>query len=71
MSIAWHGAGKGGDAAAEFEANLKAALQSKGPMSIAQLGSAVKRPPSVPKLKKFIDDHKAFKIDSKMVVSLA
>lgn len=39
-------------------------------MSIAQLGSAVKRPPSVPKLKKFIDDSKAFKIDSKMIVSL-
>ncbi len=69
MVSAWMTPGKGGDGAADFEAGLKAAL-AKGPMSIAQLGSAVKRPPSVPKLKKFIDDSKAFKIDSKMIVSL-
>ncbi len=55
---------------AEFAAKLKTAL-AKGPMSIAQLGSAVKRPASVPKLKKFLDDNTAFKVDSKMMVSLA
>jgi hypothetical protein len=64
-------AGKDGGEVAEFEAKVKETIRAKGPMSIAQLGSAVKRPAGVPKLKKFLDDSKAFKLDANMTVSLA
>jgi hypothetical protein len=50
---------------------LKEIIKAKGPLSIAQLGSVAKRPAGVPKLKKFIEDNKAFKIDANMTVSLA
>ncbi len=47
-------------------------LQTKGPTTLAALGSAVKRPASVPKLKKFLEDHKAFNLDPKtQIASLA
>ena len=58
--------GKGGGEVAEYEAKLKAALQEhKGSMSMATLGSAVKRPAAVPKLKKFLEEHAAFRLDEK------
>lgn len=57
---------------AAYEKAIRDLLSSKGPTSLAVLGSAVKRPPSVPKLKKFLEEHKAFKLDPKtQVASLA
>ncbi len=64
------GAKSGGDVG-DYEAKLKAALKEhQGSMSMATLGSAVKRPAAVPKLKKFLEEHAAFKLDEKGNVSL-
>lgn len=63
--------GKSSGEVADYEAKLKAALKEhKGGMSMATLGSAVKRPAAVPKLKKFLEGHAAFKLDEKGNVSL-
>ena len=63
--------GKSSGEVAEYEAKLKAALREhKGGMSMATLGSAVKRPAAVPKLKKFLEEHAGFKLDEKGNVSL-
>lgn len=42
---------------AEFQAKLISTLKGKAPMDISQLGGLVKRPASVPKLKKFLEDN--------------
>ena len=67
------GTGKGAAAgeAAEYDAKVRELLQKKGRVTVAALGGFVKRPPSIPKLKKYIEDHKAFKIDAAMNVTLA
>jgi len=41
----------------EYKDALKKFLKDNGPTKLASLGSAVKRPPSVPKLKKFLASH--------------
>ena len=65
------GGGAGGDAAA-YESALREVLRTKGPTTLAALGSAVKKPPSVPKLKKFLEEHAAFHLDAKtQIASLA
>ena len=65
------GGGAGGDVAA-FEKALRDVLSTKGPTTLANLGSVVKRPAAVPKLKKFLEEHKAFHLDSKtQIASLA
>lgn len=49
----------------DYLAALKAHLSSGGPTKLAVLGSAVKRPPKVPKLKHFLEQHKStFKYDA-------
>ena len=55
----------------QYETALRKVLGEKGSVSMAQLGSMVKRPAAVPKLKKFLEEHAEFKIDAKAVVSLA
>ena len=65
------GGGAGGDAAT-YESALREVLRSKGPTTLATLGSAVKKPASVPKLKKFLEEHAAFHLDPKtQIASLA
>ena len=66
------GAAGGGGDAATYEGALREVLRSKGPTTLATLGSAVKKPASVPKLKKFLEEHEAFHLDPKtQIASLA
>ena len=64
--------GGGGVAGVQYAGLLKAYLQQKGPTKLAVLGSAVKRPATVPKLKGFLSSQSRFKYDATTdVVSLA
>lgn len=65
----WDSGGSDNDVAAYQEA-LKAFLKKNGPVALSKLGGAVKRPPKAPKLKKLLEDSKAFIIKGD-TVSLA
>ena len=51
----------------EFRAKVISVLKDKGPMSLSTLGGIVKRPPGAPKMKKFLEDNTAFKINGDSV----
>ena len=60
------------DEVAAYEEALLDVLSDEGPSTLSALGNAVKRPAAVPKLKKFLEENKAFYFNpSTQLVSLA
>ena len=67
----WAPAGSVGSEAAKFLQDIKKLVQSRGPLKMTIVGSSVKKPPTVPKLKKFIESHSTvFKIGADDMLSL-
>jgi hypothetical protein len=54
-----------------YASALEKHITAYGPTSFADLGTALKRPPGIPKLKKFVESRKEFSIDADGRVSLS
>ena len=63
-SIVWW---TGGNDVDQFKAKLISVLKDKGPTNLSTLGGLVKRPAGIPKMKKFLEDNTAFKINGDSV----